>query len=157
MRHPGCSRGAAEWLFYELLSVKRMEAHVRKKVVAAVVAMLAPLFVLVCERSFAGGDWPDGPNKEWFQKLQRPDNDKYPFRDANSRSCCGAGDVAKTRFKVESTGERYPEDRWYAWLEGQWVAIPPEKIVEEFAPDGQPYLFLLAGTVQCFVRPKGGL
>ena len=25
------------------------------------------------------------------------------------------------------------------------------------APNGQPYLFVLAGTIQCFVRPKGGL
>jgi len=120
-------------------------------------ALLAPLFMLTPKHSFAGGDWPDSPHKEWFQKLQRPDNDKYPFRDANSRSCCGAGDVVKTRFKVESTGGRYPEDRWYAWLQEEWVAIPADKIVKEFAPDGQPYLFLLAGTVQCFVRPNGGL
>jgi hypothetical protein len=27
----------------------------------------------------------------------------------------------------------------------------------DFAPDGQAYLFLLAGTIQCFVKPKGGL
>jgi hypothetical protein len=37
------------------------------------------------------------------------------------------------------------------------VPVPPEKIVPDFAPDGQPYLFLLADTIQCFVRPKGGL
>jgi hypothetical protein len=35
--------------------------------------------------------------------------------------------------------------------------VPPEKIVPDHAPDGQAYLFLLAGTIQCFVRPKGGL
>ena len=29
--------------------------------------------------------------------------------------------------------------------------FPPEKIVHDHAPDGQPYLFLLAGTIQCFV------
>jgi hypothetical protein len=46
---------------------------------------------------------------------------------------------------------------WYAWLKDSWVRIPPEKIVQDHAPDGQPYLFMLAGTVQCFVRPKGGL
>ena len=53
--------------------------------------------------------------------------------------------------------EKYPEDVWYAWLKDQWVRVPPEKIVPDFAPDGQPYLFLLADTIQCFVRPKGGL
>ena len=35
--------------------------------------------------------------------------------------------------------------------------IPPEKILKEFAPDDQAHLFVLAGTIQCFVRPKGGL
>ena len=63
----------------------------------------------------------------------------------------------KTKFKVEAGNERYPEDRWSAWLRGDWVVIPPEKIVQDYAPDGQPYLFLLADTIQCFVRPKGGL
>ena len=107
--------------------------------------------------SFAGGEWPDSPNKTWFQGLQRPDNHKNPFRDEKSRSCCGAADVVKTKFRVESGDEKYPEDRWYAWINDQWIPIPPEKIVQDHAPDGQPYLFMLAGTVQCFVPPKGGI
>ena len=107
----------------------------------------------------AAGDWPDGPNKSWFERLQRPDNDKNPHRaiDPKSLSCCGVADTVKTKFKVEAGDERYPEDRWYAWLNDQWTPIPPEKIVQDHAPDGQPYLFLLAGTIQCFVPPKGGL
>jgi len=63
----------------------------------------------------------------------------------------------QTQFKVEPGNEKYPEDVWYAWLKDQWVRVPPEKIVPDFTPDGQPYLFLLADTIQCFVRPKGGL
>jgi hypothetical protein len=107
----------------------------------------------------AGGEWPDGPNKEWFQNLLRPDNEANPNRklDPKSLSCCGAADVVKTKFRVESGGGRYPEDRWYAWLNDQWAPVPPEKIVKDFAPDGLPYLFVLAGTIQCFVRPKGGI
>ena len=27
---------------------------------------------------FAGGEWPNGPNKHWFQGLKRPDNAKHP-------------------------------------------------------------------------------
>jgi hypothetical protein len=77
--------------------------------------------------------------------------------DPKSLSCCGAGDTVQTKFKVENAGGQYPEDTWYAWLKDSWVRIPPEKIVQDHAPDGQPYLFMLAGTVQCFVRPKGGL
>jgi hypothetical protein len=38
-----------------------------------------------------------------------------------------------------------------------FVGGPPEKIIKDFAPNGQPYLFMLAGTIQCFVPPKGGL
>jgi hypothetical protein len=105
----------------------------------------------------AGGEWPDSPQKEWFEHLQRPDNDKYPSRDQRSRYCCGAADVVKTKFKVESAGGPHPEDTWYAWLDGSWTRIPPDKIVKDHAPTGQPYLFLLAGTIQCFVRPKGGI
>jgi hypothetical protein len=109
--------------------------------------------------AFPRGEWPDGPNKQWFESLQRPDNDKHPERqiDPKSLSCCGVGDTVQTKFKVENTGGQYPEDVWYAWLKESWVRIPPEKIVKDFSPTGQPYLFLLADTIQCFVPPKGGL
>ena len=107
----------------------------------------------------AGSEWPDGPNKAWLEKLERPDNHLNPHRQLDPKSlfCCGIADTVKTKFKVEAGNERYPEDRWYAWLKEQWVPIPSEKIVQDYAPDGQPYLFLLADTVQRFVRPKGGL
>lgn len=122
-------------------------------------AIIAMIFVAVAIPCIAGGEWPNGPYKEWFQNLQRPDNDLHPERnlDPKSRYCCGAADVVKTRFKVESAGGQYPEDTWYAWLDDAWTRIPPEKIVKDHAPNGQPYLFMLAGTIQCFVRPKGGL
>jgi hypothetical protein len=103
-------------------------------------------------------EWPDGPNKEFLKNLMRPDNGKHPYRDKHSLSCCDVGDTVKTIFKVEMGDDGpYPEDRWYALIEDRWVAIPPEKIVPDYAPDGRPYLFMLAGTIQCFVRPKGGL
>lgn len=28
-----------------------------------------------------GGEWPDSPNKLWFENLQRPDNHKRPYQD----------------------------------------------------------------------------
>ena len=113
---------------------------------------------LVCPSpSFAGGEWPDGPNKLWFENLQRPDNDKHQYRDLKSRFCCGVADTVKTKFKVEPGNGRYPEDRWYAWIRDEWVEVPSEKIVQDYAPDGQPYLFMMGPTIQCFVRPKGGI
>ena len=77
--------------------------------------------------------------------------------DHKSLFCCGAADVVKTKFKVEQGGDRYPEDVWYAWINDSWTKIPPEKIVKDYAPDDQAHLFMLAGTIQCFVRPKGGI
>ena len=120
-------------------------------VLPAAIALFMPL------KAFAGGEWPDGPNKAWFQSLERPDNHLNPMRDQMSRFCCGVADTVKTKFKVEPGDNKYPEDRWYAWIQGEWRPIPPEKIVKDYAPDGQAYLFMLANTVQCFVRPKGGL
>jgi hypothetical protein len=129
-----------------------MSARIIAAVLVACIGLTFPSNLL------AGGEWPDGPNKAWFEKLQRPDNHN-PHRQLDPKSlfCCGIADTVKTKFKVEAGNERYPEDRWYAWLKEQWVPIPSEKIVQDYAPDGQPYLSLLADTVQCFVRPKGGL
>ena len=103
-------------------------------------------------------EWPDGPVKDFLKDLRRP--------DMKAQSCCDAGDVVKTKFKVEGTGQ-HPEDQWYAWLNEKWVRIPPDKIVPGYAPDGQAYLFVREivpdmeatslKSIACFVRPKGGL
>ena len=102
-------------------------------------------------------EWPDGPNKTFLENLQRPDNDKHPNRDRTSQSCCDAADTVQTTFKVEFGEGKHPEDRWYAFINGEWVLVPPEKVVSDYAPDGQAFLFMLAGKIECFVRPKGGL
>jgi hypothetical protein len=124
--------------------------------VAALAAMvllaLSPASVVL-----AGGEWPEGPNTAFFKNLQRPDNDMHPYRDGKSRFCCGIADTVKTKFKVEIGNAKYPEDTWYAWLDDQWTLIPAEKIVQDHAPNGRPYLFMLGKTIQCFVRPKAGL
>ena len=128
-----------------------MQLNFGVAVLAATVGLALPT------TGFAGGEWPDGPNKAWFEGLQRPDNDKHQYRDAKSRFCCGIADTVKTKFKVEPGDGKYPEDRWYAWIKEEWIPIPPEKIVRDHAPDGQPYLFMLGPTIQCFVPPKGGI
>jgi hypothetical protein len=45
----------------------------------------------------------------------------------------------------------------YAWLNESWTLIPPEKIIRESSPNREAFLFVLAGTIQCFVPPKGGV
>jgi hypothetical protein len=69
---------------------------------------------------------------------------------------CGAADVVKTKFRVEPGGGPHPDDVWYAWLDDIWIKVPPE-FITGFVPDEQAHLFVLARTIQCFVRPKGGL
>jgi hypothetical protein len=110
-------------------------------------------------------EWPDDPIKDYLHNLPRPDNDRHPERDEYSRTCCDAGDTVKTKFKVEPSDTRHPEDLWYAWLNEKWVPIPPDKIVASYAPDGQAYLFIMdfapnydyepmSKIIVCFVRPK---
>jgi hypothetical protein len=123
---------------------------------------------LIASPAFAGSEeWPDGPKKEFFRGLQRPD--ASPRASEFERSCRGPGDVVKTKFKVLPADRSHPEDAWFAWLNERWEQIPPQKIVSDFAPDGQAYLFVLHvgdktnwaasryDVVICFVRPRGGL
>ena len=75
----------------------------------------------------------------------------------------------QNQFKVLPANRGHPEDAWFAWLNERWEQIPPQKIVSDFAPDGQAYLFVLHvgdktnwaasgyDVVICFVRPRGGL
>ena len=40
--------------------------------------LVASVPLVLSTELFAGGEWPDGPNKHWFQGLKRPDNAKHP-------------------------------------------------------------------------------
>ena len=53
--------------------------------------------------------WPDGPLKDFLEKLQRPDAHLYPYFEGNPISCCGAGDVVDTKFRVEHGKGPHPE------------------------------------------------
>ena len=124
--HP--AQGATAALFHEQQNSQRVTMLLR----GLAAGLVASVFLLVLPIDvFAGGEWPDGPNKHWFQGLQRPDNDKHSYRDEKSRFCCSVADTVKTKFKVEPGNEKYPEDRWYAWFNEEWIPIPPEKIVQE--------------------------
>src|SRR4029077_8140933 len=49
--------------------------------------------------------------RDYFEKLLRPDKyNRSDTPDGPSRSCCGAGDVVKTKFKVEVGNGKHPED-----------------------------------------------
>ena len=122
----------------------------------ACICSVVTAFIFFTSPCFALGEWPDGPHKEWFENLRRPDNHLHPERnvDPKSQYCCGAADVVRTRFKVEMAGGEYPEDSWYAWLNNSWTKIPPEKIVEGHAPNGQPYLFCSPARYSASCGPR---
>jgi hypothetical protein len=62
-------------------------------------ALAAGISIALSSAAFPRGDWPDGPNKAWFENLQRPDNHLHPYRklDPKSLYCCGEADAVKTK------------------------------------------------------------
>jgi hypothetical protein len=97
--------------------------------------------------------WPPGPTRDYLRSLRRPD----AYQHDHTPLCCDVGETVDTKFKVEAGVGPHPEDRWYALLDGEWVRVPPDKIVPDYAPDGRAYVFVIHGVIQCFVRPRGGL
>ena len=124
------------------------------------IIIAAALMITADADAYARGEWPDGPNKNWFETLRRPDVSESQGLPHKSLFCCSEGDVIRTRFKSRPTPIRTIPIRfenWYAWLDNNWTLIPHTKIVPGFAPDGRAYLFVHAKSILCFVRPKGGL
>ena len=39
---------------------------------------LTTFCIALSNAAFPRGQWPNGPNKAWFQNLQRPDNNLHP-------------------------------------------------------------------------------
>ena len=107
----------------------------------------------------AAGEWPDSPNRLWFENLQRPDNHLAPERwtDPKSLYCCGIADTVKTKFKVEPGDGKHPDDRWYTWLKEDWGCDPGGKDRARLRTRWAGLPIPACGTIQCFVKPKGGL
>jgi hypothetical protein len=97
--------------------------------------------------------WAPGPTRDYLRNLRRPD----AYQREQTPLCCDEGETVDTKFKVEPGDGPHPEDRWYALLDGEWVRVPPDKIVTDYAPDGRAYIFVMYEVIQCFVRLRGGL
>ena len=105
-------------------------------------------------------------DRKFLDNLQRPDNRPDERYDKKSKSCCTDKDAVTVQYKrIIREGEKYPEAEWYVWLEryeegptptGEygWVKVPPAKIVEEYSPSGQAYVYVFGPGIQCFVRPQ---
>src|SRR6478609_8649160 len=84
--------------------------------------------------AIAGGEWPDGPNKLWFEGLQRPDNHLNPSRKIDQKSlfCCGIADP-----------DHAPDGNAYLFV--MYVGSKHDLSSPGF------------DEIICFVRHKGGL
>jgi hypothetical protein len=131
-------------------------------------AMFGLLFHMLLSPSFFAHEHTNAIpeiDRKFLDNLQRPDNRPDDRRDKKSKSCCTDKDAVKVEYKmVVPEGDRYPEPEWYVWLEsyqpdgtpGQysWLKVPPDKIVDEYSLSGQAYVYLIAHSIQCFVRPQ---
>lgn len=90
--------------------------------------------------------------QQWYRnaELTEAAQQRFPFK-----KCCDHSDVVKTQFRVNKSSGG---DEWY-WLDGQtWRRIPPDIIhVDEYAPDGQPTLFVYEGRETCFFPGSSGI
>jgi hypothetical protein len=61
--------------------------------------------------ALAGGEWPDGPNKLWFESLQRPDNHLAPHRNLDPKSlfCCGIAAPSKPNSRSSPATNAIPK------------------------------------------------
>ena len=130
-----------------------------------VACWVAAVSVLLAFASAFAHEHPkDNLDAHFLDTLERPDNAANPARNMagtfNSRLCCTDQDAVKVNYEmVVPQGGKYPEPEWYVWidLDGtgvKRVRVPREKIVEDYAPTGQAYAFVLGHTIQCFVRPQ---
>ena len=47
--------------------------------------LVAAISLVFWTVAFPNGTWEDGPNKQWLEGLQRPDNDQHPYRRSGSQ------------------------------------------------------------------------
>ena len=83
-------------------------------------------------------------NHDWYQDLRQP---------GTNYSCCNGsargneGDCRPTRAYQDDEG------RWFALLNGRWVAVAPQVILEAMSPDGRSHICANPyGRIFCFLR-----
>jgi hypothetical protein len=74
----------------------------------------------------------------WFQSLQAP----------NGSSCCSMADCRMTEYRTNETG-------YEALIEGRWMTVPPDRVLERVGnPTGRAVVCYAPGMgILCFVRP----
>lgn len=106
-----------------------------------VLAALLLLSSVVCLLPSAFGAPPEHADPAlapWFKSLAQPDS---------GVSCCSLADCRPAEYRQGKEG-------YEVLIEGEWVPVPPEKILQRIDnPTGRPILCRSGKTIYCFVRP----
>jgi hypothetical protein len=100
----------------------------------------------------------DPARRQWFES-QTINPDAMVRMGIENPSCCDAGDVYRTRFRIVEDGSKYGAERWqYLDKFGVWKTIPPDIIKDEPSIDAEPILFInkYSGQELCFFIGRGG-
>ena len=75
----------------------------------------------------------------WYESLRQPGTEV---------SCCSLADCRPTEYRTSGTG-------YEAYIEGSWVAVPPDKVLRRVDnPTGRAVVCYLPGKgILCFVTP----
>ena len=125
------------------------------------VALTLPCVVVAQDAVKDRSKWAnaDPERKKWFESQMMNEATRQRL-NVQYRSCCDAGDVFRTRFRVIDDGTKYGTERWQ-YLDdktGDWKTIHPDIIKDEKSIDDEPILFRNKhdGRELCFFPPKGG-
>lgn len=91
--------------------------------------------------------------RDWYVNQQLNPETRARLGVAHD-SCCGAGDVVKTKFQVN---QKDGKDEWWWDNNGVWEIIPEDTIHLGPTPDGRPVLFVWQGKPVCFFPSEGGI
>lgn len=71
----------------------------------------------------------------------------------NGYSCCN-GKAQSTTGDCEAVLARYAFKAWWALVEGEWIEIPQDKVLDVMSFDGKAHFCGTKTNVLCFVRPE---
>lgn len=68
------------------------------------------------------------------------------WQDRRGFSCCNEHDCAPVRADYTPAG-------WQVWMEGRWIPVPPDAVLNIPSPDGRSHACMTPGALQprCFV------
>lgn len=69
------------------------------------------------------------------------------WKDQRGYSCCDDGDCRPTR------ADKGDDGRWRAWIDGRWIPVPADAVLDRRSPDGRSHVCMSPGAQEprCFV------